>query len=564
MASETQISSSLADINSWIARAEVLLLNHWGDVGAFQEPRALSIAELMAEDFEPQEVVEGKAVEEARSLELDWLQTLDRKSSAWKERAWELSDLWVALQEHRDGTREIEDLQEFKARLTLRRMKVGIVFKARPGQEAKPEDYFTNVQSLQWFRDGCPQAAKQQVSVTTLVEDSMQTLKKGWDEIQKFDSPVGRSLAMKELQKQLKVSPKDMQALIRDLQMEASQENQQFSTFSSVMQMNVGSTSLVDRLIAPATTTMIAAAGGTGKTSLTYEVMEAITTGQPAFGEFETKQANVLVIQGDESMVNARKKWTRMDLAPDESRVKFLWDWNASRLKELEAEIVKDKRELVIFDSFGTLFCGGGEALNDPTAGMYIYELNKMAARTGCAMVVTHHLGKGSDRHADDEGKERTPTHKDIFGSAYIFNGARDVWAMWRKGEDLDGSPMYGLKYLKDNSGLMERDYCFWLNGDEESHRFRLTSGGIEDIRTRNTVRSKLLASLKLRAPEWMSRDELLQKTTFSTKPTTRTVNRELNELVTDAANTGIQRRKTETSRAGRPSYQYRYGRGFS
>ena len=163
---------------------------------------------------------------------------------------------------------------------------------------------------------------------------------------------------MKELQKQLKVSPKDMQALIRDLQMEASQENQQFSTFSSVMQMNVGSTSLVDRLIAPATTTMIAAAGGTGKTSLTYEVMEAITTGQPAFGEFETKQANVLVIQGDESMVNARKKWTRMDLAPDESRVKFLWDWNASRLKELEAEIVRDKRELVIFDSFGTLFCG--------------------------------------------------------------------------------------------------------------------------------------------------------------------------------------------------------------
>ena len=71
---------------------------------------------------------------------------------------------------------------------------------------------------------------------------------------------------MKELQKQLKVSPNDMQALIRDLQVEASQENQQFSTFSSVMQMNVGSTSLVDRLIAPATTTMIAAAGGTGKT----------------------------------------------------------------------------------------------------------------------------------------------------------------------------------------------------------------------------------------------------------------------------------------------------------
>ena len=135
---------------------------------------------------------------------------------------------------------------------------------------------------------------------------------------------------------------------------------------------------------------------------------------------------------------------------------------------------------------------------------------------------------------------------------------------MWRKGEDLDGSPMYGLKYLKDNSGLMERYYCFWFNGDEESHRFRLTNGGIEDIRTRNTVRSKLLASLKLRAPEWMSRDELLQKTTFSTKPTTRTVNRELNELVTDAANTGIQRRKTEASRAGRPSYQYRYGRGFS
>ena len=59
-------------------------------------------------------------------------------------------------------------------------------------------------------------------------------------------------------------------------------------------------------------------------------------------------------------------------------------------------------------DSFATLFSGGGESMNDFEIGLCLMTLNQMAARTGTAILVTHHLKKGASR--DNRGNLRPIT----------------------------------------------------------------------------------------------------------------------------------------------------------
>ena len=131
----------------------MLLLAHWGDVEAFKPPALaapVSLAEMMAEEFvPPTDEPAGEAWYEAQALTQDfWL--IDQDSSEWKQRDWEIWDLWLALQSHYDNDNSqynqrciengreqfqhsdpqvIEDIEEFKARLILRRGKFPTVIR---------------------------------------------------------------------------------------------------------------------------------------------------------------------------------------------------------------------------------------------------------------------------------------------------------------------------------------------------------------------------------------------------------------------------------------------------
>ena len=139
---------------------------------------------------------------------------------------------------------------------------------------------------------------------------------------------------------------------------------------------------------------------------------------------------------------------------------------------------------------------------------------------------------------------------------------------MWQKGEDTDGTPLYGLKYLKDNSGLIEINWTFNLGGCEESQRFHLfgNKGGMEELDERMNIKSKLHLLLKTNTPKWFSVEELhdaiTTKNTFTGTTSTvdiRSVKRELLGLVDDAAKTGIERQSIQSEQRGRPRYKYRF-----
>ena len=302
-------------------------------------------------------------------------------------------------------------------------------------------------------------------------------LESGYASIRQIERPAERRLALQELQKEMKVSPTEFQKLIHELTIEADTTNDELGTFDQIMQADIEQEVLVDRLIMSGTVAMVASEVGCGKSSLFYQIMESVSTGNPLFGKLKAKKGKVAVVQVDETFINAKTKFKAMDLKPDNNNVKFFWKWSPSQMPELEELIKSNNYDLVLMDSFGKLFGEAAGDMNTAEAGFFMYELNSIAAKTGAAFFITHHLKKEQGKTNRKNDAPRIPTLGDFFGSGYITAGVRDAWGLWQKGEDLDGTPMFGMKYLKDNSGLIEKGWVMNLDGCLESKRHSLSGG---------------------------------------------------------------------------------------
>ena len=581
---------TFSHFKKWCREAEYLVLSNYGDLDAFKGEEILepiSIEKLFENDFEPPRV--GSAYKEYCRLESQYY-LFDLDHPDYQRNHWNLIGLlWGALQTHQDpyfhewnyrmkcniqeakasgedysiyermihinNVAEIEPIEEFEARLLLIKMKAGVVYRVIEGKD-KPtkEDYLTPLKHVHWLKT--KHVPLNPPSITTKTEDSLTILEKGWNEIKLLPRPSQRRLGLKQLQKELKMNPKELSSLIYELQVEKSSKNQKLNNFNAVMSGEFNQKTLVDNFIMSGTVSMIAGDGGSGKTSLLYQTAESVTTGKPLFGRLTTKKRKCLLIQCDESHVNAQTKWKRMNLQPDPAQWELCWKWTASQLPDLRQWIDNNGFGLVQMDSFGVLF-GGNEAMNDAEIGLYMYELNSIAADNEAAIVVNHHLKKRTHKNAKEAAKWK-PSLGDFFGSSYIVNGIRDAWGLWKKGEHLDGSPIYGLKYLKDNSGLIENGFVMNLLGSEESYRYSLfgDEGGVKELDVRNTIRSQLHSGLKSKAGEWLPFTTLK---TFTPKADDRSIKRELANLFTHAAATGIERRPIESGHVGRPKYEYRF-----
>ena len=72
----------------------------------------------------------------------------------------------------------------------------------------------------------------------------------------------------------------------------------------------------------------------------------------------------------------------------------------------------------MVMDSFGSLF-GGGADLKDADAGLYLYQLNAIAAKHNVAILLTHHLKKLKD----DRDVRQNVNLSDLYGNTFIGGG---------------------------------------------------------------------------------------------------------------------------------------------
>ena len=240
---------------------------------------------------------------------------------------------------------------------------------------------------------------------------------------------IRREMGLIQLQKELDYSPKHFDRLI-NLLAKANEEKPPEGFNALVQYVRERRTSPVIKNLLSQGLTLVAGDGGTGKTSLTFQLAEAVSTGGKFADQFETTAADVVIVELDESYLDAGKKFLLMGLAPDPERIHFMWSFSPMAFPELRQKVEKTNSKVVVIDSL--LRAAGGEIKSsDAEFGLLIYRLNDLAAELGVAMIVIHHIVKDRNRRNNEPSKE------DIYGSAYVFNGTADAWLFWRTNEDL-------------------------------------------------------------------------------------------------------------------------------
>ena len=160
--------------------------------------------------------------------------------------------------------------------------------------------------------------------------------------------------------------------------------------------------------------TLFAADGGTGKSSVCYEIAEAITTGGKFADQFQAKKGTVLFFQLDEGDDEADLKWEIMMWKPDHTAIRIEWSFNKTDIPELLQLIDEVKPDLVIFDSLFTI-AGGQISPKDAEFALFLYRLKRISTTKQVAILMTHHTRK-------KETKKPELTANDIFGTVYLKN----------------------------------------------------------------------------------------------------------------------------------------------
>ena len=188
-------------------------------------------------------------------------------------------------------------------------------------------------------------------------KESKQQLDEGLAEIDKLPL-VQRSIGLIQLQEQLGYKQKQFELLVR--QLARSKEQKPPEGFTELLHY------AKERSVAPLVKdflaqglTLVSGDGASGKSTLAYLLLEAVTNGDKFAGQFQTTKADVLMVQLDETYLDASKKFVRMGFDPDAERFHFMWDFSPMAFPELRQKVEETDTKVVVIDSL--LRAAGGE-----------------------------------------------------------------------------------------------------------------------------------------------------------------------------------------------------------
>ncbi len=151
---------------------------------------------------------------------------------------------------------------------------------------------------------------------------------------------------------------------------------------------------LVAALMPMATTALLYAEAGTGKTLLVNSIIKAVAGGEDWNG-YPTKHGKVLYIQTDEPEINTAHnlKEAGFESVPNEN-LTIYFKWQFSQMAKLKETIEKEQPKLVVIDSLTS--CNRNTAVEEKNVeyARTLYELRDIAMETGCAVIVLHHENK--------------------------------------------------------------------------------------------------------------------------------------------------------------------------
>jgi hypothetical protein len=209
---------------------------------------------------------------------------------------------------------------------------------------------------------------------------------------------------------------------------------------------------------------LLAAAGGTGKTTLLYNWALHVALGLPWSGRRCVKGRSLL-ISADEPACDTAEKLSVIgyqDAGLEPGAINFWETWRFANMQQLEHYIRKERPSLVMIDSLTACLSGMNIDLARSSAGDAIYGLRDMANAYNCSIVILHHLNKsGGLRDSTSFVDNVSEVVKLTRAESFDPNEFTIEWLKSRSGltgkHSLQRDPLnYGWRYAGPLGGSLE------------------------------------------------------------------------------------------------------------
>ena len=232
---------------------------------------------------------------------------------------------------------------------------------------------------------------------------------------------------------------------------------------------------------------LLAASGGTGKSTIVYNWALNIALGQSWSGR-RCMQGKSLIIQSDEPLVDTSEKLNVIgyqDANLEPSTVAFWENWRFGHMKQLEDYVRKNRPVFIAIDSLTACLAGMDVDLVKSNAGDVIYGLRDIANQYKCSIAILHHLNKS--------GGLRDST-------SFVDNVSEVV--KLTKSENNPDPNQFTMEWLKSRSGLTGKHY---LQRDTLSYGWRYAgpaSGSLDAL-------DRVVNAVNMRKNERLSRQQV-------------------------------------------------------
>jgi hypothetical protein len=212
---------------------------------------------------------------------------------------------------------------------------------------------------------------------------------------------------------------------------------------------------------------LLAASGGTGKSTVAYNWALNVALGQPWSGR-RCMKGKSLIIQSDEPLVDTSEKLGVIgyeDAGLAAGTISFWENWRFAHMKQLEDYVRKHRPLFVAIDSLTACLAGMNVDLIKSNAGDVIYGLRDIANTYRCSILILHHLNKSGG----------------LRDSTSFVDNVSEVVKLTRDEQNYDPN-QFTLEWLKSRSGLTGKHS---LQRDALNYGWRYTGpigGSLEEL----------------------------------------------------------------------------------
>ena len=378
--------------------------------------------------------------------------------------------------------------------------------------------------------------------------DAVETLKLGLEALESISSPTERFIALQNLKAKTGLnSSKAFEQAVATLIDE--QRNDKDCTLAELMAKKRDATWGIDQFGCKGALVGIGGDKGDGKTTLMYQAAIAIASGTPLFDELTVQRAPAIIVQCDESDLNAQKKFLAMGADAD-LPIHWMWGFNPAMVPDLKRKIQKTAAKFIGIDSITTVAGGRGIKSTDPEYALFLYQLNNLAAELGVVIFLLIHLRK-------PDAKGRTSVGLDDFlGTGMLTAACSDVFGYWpNKAEDAFPD-QFMLRCLGKRNCEAGTTWDLQGNKDDYSLTFVGVQGGGATPSERRSVIAKAIKYLRQRKRQ----PQTVETIAAGIGAHEKTVAKELRDYYSSGNALGIQRIKGQsTAGGGRPPWLWMY-----